>query len=145
MASVNDLIPSYSFEVNFDGFSFSFTKVVNLSGSVEIETIIDGGSNNSPVILRKPKRSPDMLILEKGVYTSVKDMAFTIFSEGTKITSIHINVKRNGKTVRMFFITNGVIVKREYSPLDAMDSSVLIEKLSIAHTGITELPLPFGI
>ncbi len=144
MASVNDLIPSYSFEVNFDGFSFSFSKVVNLSGSVEIETIIDGGSNNSPVILRKPKRSPDMLILEKGVYTSVKDMAFAIFSEGTKITSIHISVKRDGKTVRMFFITNGVIVKREYSPLDALESSVLIEKLSIAHTGITELPMPFG-
>lgn len=145
MADASDLIPSYSFEVTLDGISFSFTKVTNLSGSVEIETIVDGGSNNSPVILRKPKRSPDMLVLEKGVQTTVKDMAMAMFTEGSKIAAININVIRNGKTVRMFFVTGGVVVRREFSPLDSLESAMLMVSLQIAHTGITEVPLPVGI
>ncbi|MBR6874526.1 MAG: phage tail protein [Ruminococcus sp.] len=144
MASADDLIPSYSFEVTLDGISFSFTKVTNLSGTVEIETIVDGGTNDAPVILRKPKRSPDMLVLEKGTYTSAKDMLMTMFTEGSKIEAININVLRNGSTVRMFFITGGVVVRREYSPLDSLESGVLLESLQIAHTGLTEVPLPFA-
>ncbi|MBR4812917.1 MAG: phage tail protein [Lachnospiraceae bacterium] len=145
MADASDLVPSYSFEVTLDGVSFSFTKVTNLSGSIEIDTIVEGGSNNSPVILRKPKRSPDMLVLEKGVQTTFKDVAMALFTEGSKISAININVLRNGKIVRMFFVTGGVVVRREFSPLDALESAVLLESLQIAHTGITEVPLPVGL
>ncbi len=145
MASASDLIPSYSFDVSFDGVSFSFSKISNISGSIEYDTIIDGGSNGSPVLLRKPKRSPDMLVLEKGTYTSAKDVLFALLTEGTVITAISISVLRDGKTVRMFFITNGVIVKREYSTMDAGSSGVLLEYLQIAHSGLTEIPLPVGM
>ncbi|MBR6101492.1 MAG: phage tail protein [Ruminococcus sp.] len=145
MASADDLIPSYSFEVTLDGISFSFTKVSNLSGSIEVDTIVNGGNNDAPVVFRKPKRSPDMLLLEKGVYTSVKDVAMALFKEGTKIDAININVLRNGKTVRMFFISGGLVVRREFSPLDSMESAVFMETLQIAHTGMTEIPLPFGV
>ena len=80
-----------------------------------------------------------------GLYTTVKDMSFAMFKEGTKVGSIHINVLRNGYTVRMFFITNAVIVRREFAPLDSLTSGVMIESLQIAHTGLTEVPLPFGL
>ncbi len=143
--SASDLIPSYSFEVSLDGISFSFSKVVNLSGSVDIDTIVDGGVNDAPVILRKPKRNPDILILEKGCYTSVKDTMYSLVKEGTKIASVSITVLRDGKTVRKFYVTNAVVVKREYSELDAMQSSVFIKSISIAHTGLTEIALPFGL
>ncbi len=145
MSSAGDIIPSYTFEVSLDGIGFSFSKVSNISGSVDIDTITEGGANNAPVILRNPKRSPDMLVLEKGLYTSFSDTAFSFLKEGTKITSISISVLRDGKTVRMFFVTNGVVVSRQFSPLDAMNSSVLTVSLQIAHTGITEMALPFGI
>ena len=145
MSSASDIIPSYSFDVSLDGVSFSFSKVTNISGSVEIDTIVEGGSNNAPIILRTPKRSPDMLLLEKGLYTSVKDTIFSLFKEGTQITSISISVLRNGDTVRMFFINKGVVVARQFSALDALNSSVLTISLQIAHTGMTELALPFGL
>lgn len=145
MSDRDDLIPSYTFDVSLDGVSFSFSKIENLSSQIDIDTIVEGGKNNSPVILRNPKRSPDILVLERGLYTTVKDMSFALFMEGSKIASIHINVKRNGSIVRMFFISGGVVVRREYSPLSAMDSGVLIETLQIAHTGLVELPLPFGV
>lgn len=145
MSSHDDLIPSYSFNVTFDGIPFSFSKISNISGSIDIDTIVQGGSNDSPIIVPVPKKNPDMLILERGTYTSAKEMLFAYFKEGTQIAAITISVLRNGKTVRMFFITNGVIIRREYSPLDASSSEVLIEFLQIAHTGITELPLPIGM
>ena len=145
MSSSGDIISSYSFEVSLDGVHFSFSKVENISSSIEVETIIDGGNNNAPVILRKPKTNPDVLVLERGLYTTVKDMSFAMFKEGTKVGSIHINVLRNGYTVRMFFITNAVIVRREFAPLDSLTSGVMIESLQIAHTGLTEVPLPFGL
>ena len=68
-----------------------------------------------------------------------------MLSEGSSVTNISINVQRNGKTVRMFFVTNGVVIKREYSPLDALESEMLIKSIQIAHTGLTEIPLPFGL
>ena len=141
MAS-SDFIPSYSFTVNFDGVDFSFGKVSNLSGSMEIDTIIEGGNNDAPVIMRKPKKNPDYLILERALHSTLSDVAFALFTVGRRIT---IAVKRENKTVRMFFITDGVIVQREISPLDALDSAVLLQSLKIAHTGMTELPLPFGL
>ena len=144
--SASDLIPNYSFTVKLDMLSFGFKKVSNMTSTIDIETIIDGGTNDAPVIVRKPKRNPDMLILEKGLSTSMKDLEFgLLFKEGRKIDSISIDVKRDGKTVRMFSVTGGVIVGREFSPLDSLDGEVLLESLRIAHTGITEIPLPVGI
>lgn len=143
--SSKDLIPGYSFKVTFDGIVFGFSKVSNISGSIDINTIVNGGVNDSPVIQRMPKRTPDMLVFEKGLYTSVKDMAFSVFKEGRKIDSISINVLRNGKTVRMFFATGGIVVRREYSPLDSINGGVFLEYLQVAHTGITEIPLPLGM
>ena len=144
MAS-SDFIPGYSFSVNFDGFSYSFGRVSNLGGSIEIDTIQEGGNNDAPVILRKPKRTPDYLILERALHSTLTDVVFSFFKEGRKISAITITVKKDGKTVRMFFIENGVIVQREFSPLDALESSVLLQSLKIAHSGMTELPLPFGL
>lgn len=144
--SVGDLIPNYSFTVKLDLLSFGFKKVSNMTSTIDIETIIDGGNNDSPVIVRKPKKNPDMLILEKGLSSTMKDLEFgLLFKEGRKVDNISIDVKRDGKTVRMFSVSGGVIVGREFSPLDSLDGEVLLESLKIAHTGITEIPLPFGI
>ena len=144
-SSASDFIPGYSFSVNLDGVNFSFGKVTNLSNSVEIETIVNGGANDEPVILRKPKRSPDYLILERALHSTLTDVAFAYFTVGRLISAITISVNKNGKTVRMFFATNGIIVQREFSPLDALDSQVMLQSLKIAHTGITEMPLASGI
>ena len=141
MAS-SDFIPGYSFSVNFDGVTFSFGRVSNLSGSMEIETITEGGNNDGPVIFRKPKRTPDFLILERALHSTLTDVAFSFFKEGKQISVITITVKKDGKTVRNFFINNGIIVQREFSPLDAQESAVLCQSLKIAHAGMTEIPLP---
>ena len=145
ISSSSDFIPGYEFTVNMDGFNYSFGKVSNLTSASEIETIVEGGNNDAPVILRKPKKNPDYLLLERALHSTVADLAFSFFSVGTKVDAITISVKKNGKTVRTFFASGCVIVEREFSPLDALDSAVLLKSLKIAHTGLTEVALPFGL
>ena len=145
VSSAKDFIPGYSFTVNLDGFNYSFSRVSNLAGSCEIETIVEGGSNESPVILRKPKRTPDFLLFERGLHSTLTDTAFSFFSVGKKIDAITISVKKNGNIVRMFFASGGIIVEREFSSLDALESTVMVQTLKIAHTGLTEVALPFSL
>jgi T4-like virus tail tube protein gp19. len=143
MASHNSYLPNYSFEVRIDGSSFGFSKVNNISAGIEFDTIVNGGSNDAPVILPKPKRTADMIVFEKGLKADLSDTMFSLLTEGKKVGGIMIFVKLNGSIKRIFSISTGVIIKREFSPLDAMGDQVFLEALQIAHTGLTEIALPF--
>ena len=138
--SAGDMVPAYSFQVSLDSISFSFSKVTNISSSIQYDAIVEGGSNDAPLILPKPKSSPDMLTLEKGVTTSLKAKVFALIKEGCKISEIEIDVLKDGKTVRSFYASDGVIVAKQFSDLDASESAMFVEALHIAHTGLTEMP-----
>ncbi|NLV16013.1 MAG: hypothetical protein GXY50_02215 [Syntrophomonadaceae bacterium] len=143
MASHNSYLPNYSFEVRIDGISFGFSKVNNISASIEYDTIVNGGHNDKPVILPKPKRTPDTIIFEKGLKADLGDLMFSMLTEGKKVGGIMIFVKLDGRIKRIFTISSGVIVRREFASLDAMGDQVFIEALQIAHTGLTEVAIPF--
>ena len=71
MGSVqNSIVTNNNFIVSLNLLVFSFSKVTNISGNIEMEALEEGGYNDSPRILRKPKTSFDTLVLEKGVQTS---------------------------------------------------------------------------
>lgn len=138
--SAGDMVPAYSFKVSLDSISFSFSKVSNISSSIQYDAIVEGGNNDAPVILPKPKSSPDMLTLEKGVTTSTKSKVFALIKEGCKISEIEIDVLKDGKTVRSFYASDGVIVAKQFTDLDASESTMFVEALHIAHTGLFEMP-----
>ena len=143
MVSHNSYLPNYSFEVKISGASFGFSKINNISGSIEYDTIVNGGHNDAPVILPKPKRTPDMIIFEKGLKADLGDLMFSQMTEGKKVTGIMIFVKLIGKIKRICSISSGGIVRREVAPLDAIGDQVFLQALQIAHTGLTEIALPF--
>ena len=143
MASHNSYLPNYSFDVRIAGVSFGFSKVDNISSGIEFDTIVNGGNNDSPVIMPKPKRSPDMIVFQKGLKADFDDTMFSLLTEGKKVSGVMIFVKNNGKIKRIFTITSGVIIRREFSSLDAMGGDLFLEALQIAHTGLTEIALPF--
>ena len=140
-SSADSLIPSFSFSVQLDNIKMRFKKVSNISGSIEVETVVNGGFNETPVILRKPKKNPDMLVFEKGLYSSKDDLSFAALNEGSRINSIIIMLLRNGQIVRTFCAEGGVVIKRQFTNLDAMESAVMMETLQVAHMGITEIPV----
>ena len=138
--SLNSLTGSYEFSVQFSIGSISFSKISNLGGSIEVGTFVEGGNNDYPMIFKTPRRRPDVLVLQKGVPGSAAaGLLLSQLKEGTKVSTILIFVKRNGSTVKTFSISEGIIVSRKYSNLDATASNVFIEQLEIAHTGITEV------
>ena len=51
-----------------------------------------------------------------------------------------IDVLKDGKTVRSFYASDGVIVAKQFTDLDASESTMFVEALHIAHTGLFEMP-----
>lgn len=137
------LVPSHSFLVTIGPAMFSFSKISNLMSSVEYDAIIEGGNNDYPHLFKKAKTQPDTLILEKGVRTRSSDLTFNLLTEGMQVEMVTIMLLKNGTDLeKVFFFKKGMIVKRQFSTLDAMSNELLIETLEIAHSGLVEVPIP---
>ena len=137
------LVPSHSFLVTIGPAMFSFSKISNLMSRVEYDSIIEGGNNDYPHLFKKAKTQPDTLILEKGVRTRSSDLTFNLLTEGMQVEMVTIMLLKNGTDLeKVFFFKKGMIVKRQFSTLDAMSNELLIETLEIAHSGLVEVPIP---
>ena len=137
---IGNFVGNYEFSVEFGLGKISFSKISNLGGSIEIGTFVEGGNNDYPMIYKTARRQPDVLVLQKGVPESkAVNLLLSQIKEGEKVFDILIFVKRNGNTVKTFSITEGIILSRKYSNLDANSGKIFIQQLEIAHTGITEV------
>lgn len=67
MAIQNNLAKSTRFKVILNGKSLGFSKVSNISATMEFETVTEGGVNDRVHYLQKPRQSMDKLILEYGI------------------------------------------------------------------------------
>lgn len=136
-----EFITGTEFEVRFDLIRVSFSKITNVSSRIEYDTFIEGGQNDYPVYLRKPKKRPDTIIFEKGVHVGLTSNIFSTITEGMKVKNVMIFVKQCGKTERILYFDSGLVLSREFSGFDASGRSVLIEKMEIAHSGLKEMPV----
>lgn len=137
---IGNFVGNYEFSVEFGLGKISFSKVSNLGGSIEVGTFVEGGNNDYPMIYKTARRRPDILVLQKGVPDSkAVNLLLSQLKEGQKVFSILIFVKKNGNTVKTFSISEGIVLSRKYSNLDANSSNLFIQQLEIAHTGITEV------
>lgn len=138
-----DFITGTEFEVRFDLIKASFSKVTNVGSKIEYDTFIEGGHNDYPMYLRKPKKQPDTIIFEKGVHTGLTSSIFATVKEGMRVKNVMIFVKQRGKTDRILYFDSGLVLSKEFSGFDASGRSVLIEKMEIAHSGLKEMPMLF--
>lgn len=137
---IGNFVGGYEFSVQFSVGKISFSTVANLGGSIEVGTFVEGGNNEYPMIYKTPRRQPDVLTLQRGVPDSTMGNLFlSQLKEGSKVFGLLIFVKKNGSTVKTFSITEGIILSRKYSNLNANSSEIFIQQLEIAHTGITEV------
>ncbi len=137
------LVPSHSFLVTIGPAMFSFSKVSNLVSQIEYDAVNEGGNNDYPLLFKKQKTKPDTLVLEKGVRTRSSDLVFNLLLEGMQVEMVTILLMKDGIDLeKAFFFKKGIIVKRQFSNLDAMGNELLIETLEIAHSGLVEIPIP---
>ena len=137
-----EFIGSYEFDVQIDTVQVNFSRITNIGSEIETETFVEGGNNDYPIIRKKPGRSPDVIIFEKGMPRTSKVSIFEILREGMKLTNILIFVKKEGSIVKIYGIDEGLILSRKFTDLDAGSSTLFIEKLELAHTGISEIDPP---
>lgn len=137
---LKNYVGNYEFTVEFGLGKISFSRISNLGGSIEVGTFVEGGNNDYPMIYKTARRQPDVLVLQRGVPESkAVNLLLSQLKEGKKVMGVFIFVKKNGKTVKTFSITEGIVLSRRYSNLDANSGGIFIQQLEIAHTGITEV------
>lgn len=141
MDNIRDsLVANNQFIVTFGGIPFSFSKVTNLSDSVECEYIQEGGVNGAPVFLPKSKGRAEVLRLERGIKTGVAELPAKFLTTGVYVYVVTIIVMKNKKVSKGYFFEEGLITKWEVNELNALGKDVLIRTLEITHTGLHELP-----
>lgn len=114
-----------------------FSKVSGLESTMEYEELAEGGKNDAPHILTAPHKKHAPLVLEHGLVPA--ESRFAKWKPGmrlgTWLTVILLDAKGQ-LTPGKFWITDGIVTKREIGNLDAMSNSILIERFEIMHDGI---------
>lgn len=120
--------------------SLRFSKIAGIESTMEYEEISEGGKNDGPHILNAPHKKHQPLVFERGVIPAIS--WFSLLKPGMRLgTWLQIIVLdgRGLPTTKQFGISDGIVTKWETSGLDAMGSSILVEKIEIVHDGITYL------
>ena len=136
------IVPNHSFIVTIGPLVFSFMKISNITSSIDYDSVPEGGNNDYPNLFQKQKNNADTLILEKCVKSGPAEAAFSLLREGVQVEVVNVLVLKNDIPVKNFFFQKGIIIKREFSTLDATRSELFIQKIEIAHSGLVEIPLP---
>lgn len=132
------LLLNNRFHVILGEWMYSFARVSNISSSVEVETVNEGGVNEHPALLYKQKSQAEALVLERGI--AVKpELKSTRLKAGTMVKGGIVLVRNGRMLFKAYSFEEGIITRWEMSALDAMGKDVLIEKLEIRHSGLEEI------
>ncbi|MCI9447244.1 MAG: phage tail protein [Lachnospiraceae bacterium] len=146
MAMQDNLARHTKFKVILNGKSLGFSKVSNISATMEFETVVEGGVNDRVHYLPKPRQSLDKLILEYGIASG--EMSRTTLTAGYELKKgiIIMVMPDSGLIPTATYQANwGIVTKWEIDTLDAMSSGILIKKVEISHNGLSETINKIGL
>lgn len=150
-SGINGVMRNHRFILTIGKEMLSFSKVTNMSSTIEYDTFVEGGLNTTVHTFTKAKQQQETLVLEKGVNLSRKKDSDNLAKLGLKpggrikqaVTLIIMSDDREkGEWVskeRKYCFDQGVVVRWELGGLDAMGNEVLIERFEIAHSGLKEV------
>ncbi len=139
MSSQDNLAKHTNFKVILDGMPLGFSKVSNISATMEFESVVEGGVNDRVHYLPKPRQSMDKLILEYGIASG--EILRTTLTAGYELKmGIVIMVMPDSGFVptATYQADWGIVTKWEIDTLDAQSSGLLIKKVEISHNGLSE-------
>ena len=146
MSMQNNLAKSTKFKVILNGMPLGFSKVSNISATMEFETVVEGGVNDRVHYLPKPRQSMDKLVLEYGIASG--ELTRTTLTAGYELTKgiIIMVMPDSGAVPTATYQANwGIVTKWEIDALDATNSGLLIKKIEISHNGLTETINKIGL
>ncbi len=135
----DDVLLNNRFLVAIGKNLYSFSRIANLSASLEYEAYQEGGYNDYPRLLRKPKTNMETIVFEKGMYVTSRNTRMEQnLAVGKSVEAVVIMVLNQREVLKHYYFQHGVITKWESGELDAMGNSVLIRKVEITHDGLHE-------
>lgn len=146
MAKQDNIAKRTRFMVILDGMPLGFSKVSNISSTMEFESVSEGGVNDRIHYLPKPKQSLDKLTLEYGIASG--ELLRTTLTAGYELKAgIIIMVMPDSGSIptAIYQADWGIVTKWEIDTLDAVSSGVLVKKVEISHNGLTETINKVGI
>ena len=146
MSMQNNLAKSTKFKVILNGMPLGFSKVSNISATMEFETVVEGGVNDRVHYLPKPRQSMDKLVLGYGIASG--GLTRTTLTAGYELSKgiIIMVMPDSGAVPTATYQANwGIVTKWELDTLDATNSGLLIKKIEISHNGLTETINKIGL
>ena len=142
-ARTGDPLLGFQFEVYFgNSTKIGFSRVSNISLGKTIHAVSDVGNHRRRYYYRdrdeESRMGHNVLVLERGVSTDESDKLLRKYVAGVNIESMTIKILQNGKAVRMLAVNNAVVIKSGFSDLDASQTSVMMRRIEIRHSGIEE-------
>ena len=139
MAKHGNMAGHTKFKVILDGVPLGFSKVSNLSSTMEFETVSEGGVNDRVHYLPKPRQTLDKLVLEYGIASG--DLLRTTLGAGSVLKMgvvIMVMPEKGTIPTATYTATWGIVTKWEIDTLDAQSSGLLIKRIEISHSGLDE-------
>lgn len=146
MAMQDNLAKRTKFKVILDGMPLGFSKVSNISSTMEFETVVEGGVNDRVHYLPKPRQSLDKLVLEYGIASG--ELTRTTLTAGYELKKgiVIMVMPESGLVPTATYQAKwGIVTKWEIDTLDATSSGVLIKKVEISHYGLEETINKIGL
>ncbi len=146
MSIQNSLAKRTKFNVILDGMPLGFSKVSNISATMEFETVVEGGVNDRVHYLPKPRQSMDKLVLEYGIASG--ELLRTTLTAGYELKNgiIIMVMPDSGAVPTATYQANwGIVTKWEIDTLDATSSGLLIKKIEVSHNGLSETINKLGL
>lgn len=142
MTSHDDFSTNNRFLVFVGPHKLSFAKVSGLGSTMNKEIYAEGGTMNSPHVMRTPNSDMRTLVMERGIQAF--NFAAFRMEPGTFVPWIQVIVLGpNKKPVYEYFITEAWVSKWEDTELDAMDGKVIVNRFEVDYSSITRINLKF--
>lgn len=146
MSIHNDLAKRTNFKVILNGTPLGFSRVSNISATMEFEAVAEGGVNDRIHYLPKPRQSMDKLILEYGIASG--ELLRTTLGAGSELNLgivIMVMPDKGMIPTATYEADWGVVTKWEIDTLDAGSSGLVIKRVEISHTGLSETINKIGL
>ncbi|MCI8294126.1 MAG: hypothetical protein HFH53_11450 [Hespellia sp.] len=146
MAMQDNLAKRTKFKVVLNGVPLGFSKISNISATMEFETVTEGGLNDRVHYLQKPRQTLDKLVLEYGIASG--ELLRTTLTAGSVLNMgiVIMVMPESGMIPTATYEADwGIVTKWEIDTLDALDSGPVIKRVEISHTGLNETVNKIGL
>lgn len=145
-----EFLPSFKFTVEFSMDShqpvrFGFSKITGIEKAIELQPIVEGGSNTRHFLAPGPASGERRMIFEGGVVRSEagsvpQEQLMDYLQPGRRLENIYISILNHKSFPHRFYVVEDAVVQRwSLRDLDAMSGQILIQQFEILYERMWDL------